>query len=322
MSQTATAQPPKRVNVLQFTLRKWGAILWKTIKEFNADDIPSIAGGVTFFMLLAFFPAIAAFVSLYGLFADVATAREHLSAIAGLLPAAAIQFVGDEMVRIAGGRSAGLSFAFVISLLLSIWSANSGMKSLMAALNIAYEEREKRSFFRLNLVSLAFTASALLLAVVGIGTVVALPAVFGALGIAHFDIAAALRWPLLLAVLIVGLAVVYRFGASLTKPKWHWITPGSVLASLAFVGASYALSWYVEHVGHYDKTYGSLGAVIGFLMWIWIGVMVVLLGAELNCELDFASGVRSERLPILGGSSKESSIQARTTYAKPKASAR
>jgi membrane protein len=314
MAHIAADHTPKRSSLLHFSLRKWGKILWETIKEFGADDISGIAGGVTFFMLLAFFPAITAFVSLYGLFANVTTAREHLSAIASMLPPAAVQFVGDEMVRIAGGRSAGLSFAFIFSLLLSIWSANSGVKSLMAALNIAYEEKEKRNFLRLNLVSLAFTASALLLALIAIGSVVVLPAIFAYLGIA--PLIAALRWPILFAILILGLAVLYRFGPSLTKPQWHWITPGSVVAALGWVAASLALSWYIEHFGHYDKTYGSLGAVIGFLMWIWIGVMVILLGAELNCELDFASGVRSERLPATDGAGKESNIHARMADAK------
>jgi membrane protein len=110
--------------------------------------------------------------------------------------------------------------------------------------------------------------------------------------------------------------VLYRFGPSLTKPKWHWITPGSVVASLAWVAVSFGLSWYVENFGHYDKTYGSLGAVIGFLMWIWLGVMVVLFGAELNCELDFASGVRTDRLPRMQGSSKENSIQTRAAFGR------
>ena len=320
MSQTAVA-PPKQASVLHFSLSKWGQVLWRTIKEFNQDDIPGIAGGVTFFMLLAFFPAVASFVSLYGLFADVATAREHLNAIAGILPAGAVQFVGDEMIRIAGGHSAGLSVGLIFGLLLSIWSANSGMKSLIAALNIAYEEKERRSFIQLNLVSLAFTVSALLLAVIGIAAVVVLPAIFAALGIA--PLIAALRWPILFAILVLSLAVLYRFGPDLSKPKWHWITPGSVVASLAWVAASLGLSWYIENFGHYDKTYGSLGAVIGFLMWMWIGIMVVLFGAELNCELDMESGVRSnERLPQAEGSSKEASMQARAANKKPASGAR
>ena len=181
MSQTASVHP-KQVSILHFSLRKWRHVLWRTIHEFNQDDIPGIAGGVTFFMLLAFFPALTVFVSLYGLFADVATARQHLSAMAGVLPPGALQFVGDEMIRLTAGHSSGLSFALIFGLLLSLWSANSGMKSLMAALNIAYEEREKRSFFRLNLASLAFTVSALVLAAIGIGAVVVLPAIFAALG--------------------------------------------------------------------------------------------------------------------------------------------
>ena len=314
MSQAAGVHP-KQVSVLQFSLREWGRVLWRTIREFNQDDIPGIAGGVTFFMLLAFFPALTVFVSLYGLFADVATARQHLSAMTGVLPPGALQFVGDEMIRIAGGHSSGLSFALIFGLLLSLWSANSGMKSLIAALNIAYEEKEKRSFLRLNLVSLAFTVSGLVLAVIGIGAVVVLPAIFAALGAGPSI--AALRWPILFAILILGLAVLYRFGPDLTKPQWHWITPGSVVASLAWVAASLALSWYIENFGHYDKTYGSLGAVIGFLMWIWIGIMVVLFGAELNCELDIESGVRSGRLPAPEPGSKEASMQAQASNKKP-----
>ncbi len=302
--------------LLHFSLRNWLSVLWKTALEFNEDDVPGIAGGVTFFILLAFFPALTVFVSLYGLFANVQTARAHLSALRGLLPSSTLTFVGDEMIRIADGHTASLSFALIGGLLFSIWSANSGMKSMMAALNISYEEKERRSFVRLNLISLTFTLSALLLALMGLGAVVALPALIAYLGLAKMGLLAALRWPILLGGALLGLALIYRFGPNLTNPQWHWITPGSLFASLAWIGESYLLSWYIGNFAHYDRTYGSLGAVVGFLMWIWVGVMVVLIGAELNCELDIASGVRQRRLPEPDGnaSGKERAILARKQF--------
>jgi membrane protein len=252
-----------------------------------------VAGSVAFFGLLAVFPALAAFVSLYGLVADVHAARQQLNILAGLLPRDALVFVGDQMLRIADGRDTGLGLAFVFSLAISLWSANAGMKALFDGLNIAYEEKEKRGFFRLNAIALAFTVGGIVFVLAMIGAVVALPVALSLLGYAGRDPMWLLRWPLLAAIVIVVLAVLYRYGPSRRQARWRWVSWGSVAAALLWLVASMAFSWYVGRFAHYDRTYGSLGAVVGFMTWIWLSVIVVLFGAELNAEIEHQTAVDS-----------------------------
>lgn len=271
----------------------WKDILWRTWREFNNDRVPAVAGSVAFFSLLAVFPALAAFVSLYGLFADVQGAREQLNLLAGLLPNDTLQFVGDQMVRIADGRGSRLGLAFVFSLALSLWSANAGMKALFDGLNIAYEEKEKRGYVRLNAVALAFTLGGIVFVVAVLTGVVALPVALHLLGYAGRDPMWMLRWPLLLGIVVLGLAALYRFGPSRRQARWRWVSWGSIAAALLWLCASMAFSWYVGRFAHYDRTYGSLGAVVGFMTWIWLSVIMVLLGAELNAEIEHQTAVDS-----------------------------
>jgi membrane protein len=268
-------------------------VLWRTWMEFNKDRAPAVAAGVAFYSLLAVFPAMAAFVSLYGLFADINTVRDQLIFLSGVLPADALTFVGEQMVRLALGERTGLGLAFAFGLLVSVWSANAAMKALFDGLNIAYEEREKRGIIKLNLVSLGFTLAALLFALVVVGAVVALPVALSFIGYGGPDPMLLLRWPLLLVTVIAALAVLYRFGPSRARPRWRWVSWGSVAAALLWLVASLAFSEYVGRFAHYDRTYGSLGAVIGFMTWTWLSVLVVLLGAELNAELEHQTAVDS-----------------------------
>ena len=273
--------------------RGWRDILQRTWREFNNDRIPAVAGGVAFFSLLAVFPALAAFVSLYGLFSDVAVAREQLNILAGLLPPDALAFVGDQMLRLAEGRDGRLGLAFALGLALSLLSANAAMKALFDGLNIAYEEKEKRGFVRLNLIALCFTAGAILFVILVVAMVVALPVVLSMVHYSGRDPMWMLRWPLLLAVIMAALAGLYRYGPSRALAKWRWVSWGSVIAAILWLLASMVFSFYVENFGNFDRTYGSLGAVIGFLMWIWITVIVVLFGAELNAEIEHQTAVDS-----------------------------
>jgi len=271
----------------------WRDVIWRTWKEFNNDRITSVAGGVTFFSLLALFPAIAAFVSLYGLFSDVETAREQLDLLAGFLPRDALMFVGEQMLRIAATSNSDLGLAFAVSLALSLWSANAGVKALIAGLNIAYEEEERRGFIRLNLISLAFTFGAVVFLIVAISLVIALPVALSVIGYGGPDPMLWLRWPLMLAAIMLILAVLYRYGPDRRKARWRWVSWGSVAAAVLWVGASMVFSWYVANFAHYDRTYGSLGAVIGFMTWTWISTIVVLMGAELNAEIEHQTAVDS-----------------------------
>jgi membrane protein len=275
----------------QIPLEGWKDILARTWHDFNEDKITSVAGGVTFFGLLALFPAMGAFVSLYGLFADVGTAQKQLTLLAGVLPASALTFVGQEMVRLAAARGSSLGIAFIFGLLISIWSANAGVKALFEGLNVALEEKEKRNFVKLNLVSLAFTVGAMVFLLLALGAVVVLPVIMDVFGIGAGSLMPVLRWPLLFVVVVFALAVLYRYGPSRSHEKWKWVTWGSVIAAVLWLIASLLLSLYVSHFAHYDKTYGSLGAVIGFMTWMWVSTIVVLFGAELNSEIEHQTAV-------------------------------
>ena len=265
----------------------WKDIAWRTVREVQADDIVAVARGVAFAGVLAVFPALAAFVSIYGLFADVGAAREHLAALTGFVPAAALTMIGDQMVRIADANDAGLSATAASGLLLSVWSANSGMKALVKALNVAFEEDEKRNLVKLHLITLAFTVGGVAFFGLAAAAVIGVPAAIKFIGAAGIlPLLEVLRWPALLAVMVVGLAILYRFGPSREDARWRWITPGAVAAALLWMAASGAFSWYLTNVADYEATYGSLGAVFGFMIWTWLSVLVVLFGAELNAEIE------------------------------------
>ncbi|MET0273797.1 MAG: YihY/virulence factor BrkB family protein [Phenylobacterium sp.] len=290
--------------------RGWKEILQRTGKEFSADQIPLIAGGVTFYTLLALFPGLGAFVALYGLFADVAQVQDHLAALAGFLPRDALAFVADQAMRIAGQNDGGLSLAFAIGLVISIWSANGAVKAFITGLNIAYEAEEKRNIVRQTGVSLAFTAGFLVFVIAAMAVMAAGPALAAFVGPqagVAFNLAA---WPVLLLAMGLGLALLYRFGPCRPKAPWRWITWGSAAAVVLWLAVSAAFSVYVGNFAHYDKTYGPLGAAVGFMTWIWLSSMVVLAGAELNSEVERQAqpadapgvgGLRAALLRALGG---------------------
>lgn len=297
---SASRDEPGRGRGAQFPheipARGWRDIAMRTWNEFNADQIPQVAGGVTFFVLLAIFPALAAFVSLYGLFADVGMAEKQFALLANVLPRDAVNFVGGEMIRLAGGARAPLGWAFAISLLFSLLSANGAIKALFNGLNVAYEERERRGIVRLNLTSLGFTIGGLVFVMATMGLLVAAPTalrIVGWEGRINPELLAIARWPTLFAVSAGALAILYRYGPSRERARWRWISWGSTAAALMWLIASMLFSWYVANFGHYERTYGSLGAVVGFMTWIWISTIVVLAGAEMNAEIEHQTAVDS-----------------------------
>jgi membrane protein len=220
--------------------------------------------------------------------AVAATIQAHLTAFAGVLPGGALEIVREQVTRIASQGGGTLGLNFVLSLAISLWSANAGMKSVFDALNIVYDEDEKRSFLSLNLRSLAFTLGAMAFILIALAGIVVLPIVldFIGLGSATEWLLAIGRWPVLLAGVVLGLAVFYRYGPSRDTAEWKWVTPGGLVAAILWLVVSLLFSWYVANFGSYNETYGSLGAVIGFMTWIWISSIVVLLGAEINAEME------------------------------------
>jgi membrane protein len=266
----------------------WKDILWRTYQQLSEDRLVAVAAGVVFYALLAVFPAITALVSLYGLFADPATISQHLSLAAGILPKGGLDIVEDQINRLTSKGNATLGFGFIFGLVIALWSANAGMKAAMDALNVVYDEKEQRGFVWLNLTSLTLTVAAIVSLLFAIAAVVVLPLLLNYFGLGGMSemLLQVLRWPALLVLVITGLTVVYRFGPSRIKSRWEWLSVGTVFAAVAWLVASALLSWYLANFANYDATYGSLGAAIGFMMWLWISSIVILFGAELNSEIE------------------------------------
>lgn len=272
----------------QIPWRGWRDILWRTYAQFNEDRLLAVAGGVVFFVLLALFPGISAFVSLYGLFADRATLADHLGIIATVSPAEAFSIIRDQIERVMKTSNDSLGLTFLVSFGLALWSANAGMKAVMDALNVAYEETEERSFIRLNLESLLFTLGCFIGLLLAIAGIVFLPAVLEFVGLSSFTEALIFyfRWPALLLLIVTFLSTLYRFGPSRRHAKWTWLTPGSVIGAILWFVGSLLLSWYIENVANYTAVYGALGAAVGLMMWLWLSAIAVLFGAELNAEIE------------------------------------
>ena len=266
----------------------WKEIAVRVYKEFSKDRVMLVAAGVTFYLLLAMVPAMTAFISVYGLFADPGTVQQHISFINDYMPSGGQEIVTDQLTRLSQQPSSGLGFALVISLAIALWSANAGMKALFEAMNVAYDETEKRSFVKLTLTSLAFTIGAIVLLLAIIGVVVVMPLIVETLGLGAMTeliVKVGSAVVLILAALL-ALSALYRWGPSRSEAQWKWITPGAVVAvAIAMVG-SLLFSWYVANFGSYNETYGSLGAIIGFMTWLWIMNTFVITGGELNAEME------------------------------------
>src|SRR4051812_4330666 len=266
--------------------RGWKDILWRVYAGISDDRILANAAAVTFYALLALFPAIAALVSIYGFFADPASIEQHLDSISGVLPGGAIDVIRDQLSRLSAQPRGTLGLSFLLGLVISLWSANGGIKALFDALNVVYEEKEKRSFFRLNAVTLAFTVAMIGFLIAALACIVALPVALNYLpGFVGF-VLNIVRWPVMLVLVALALACIYRYGPSRDEPKWRWITWGSAFAALAWLGFSAMFSFYAAHFGTFNTTYGSLGAVIGFMTWMWLSVAVILIGGKLNAEME------------------------------------
>jgi membrane protein len=278
----------RALSPLQIPWTGWKDILWRTYEEIGEDRLLAIAAGVVFYSLLALFPAITAGVSVYALFADTSTIANHIADLSTLLPGGAIDIVSEQVRRIIERGTGELTLGFLVGLGVAIWSANAGIKAIFDALNVIYDEDEHRGFIKLNLVSLAFTIAAIAMVLLLMTSVVVVPIVLKYVGLGAIanGLIAYGRWPAIFVIGILGLALLYRFGPSREFPQWRWVTAGSIFAVAAWLIMSIGFSWYVASFGTYNATYGSLGAAIGMMMWMWLSVIVVLVGAELNSEIE------------------------------------
>ncbi len=255
--------------------------------EMASDNVSIIAAGLALYALLAVFPALAAAVSIYGLFASPVTIGEHLAQITATLPDDGARIL-ERQVEDVSQRQEALSIGVVIGILVALWSARKGMSALITATNIAYDEEEKRGFFKQLLISLAFTAGGVIgfLAVLLLGVIVPIGLSFLPLGPATEAVLLIARWALLFGVAIVGLAIVYRFAPDRHEARWQWVTPGSLIAAGLWLAGSLLFALYVRNWGNFGETYGTLGGVIVLLLWFYLSGFVVILGAEINAEME------------------------------------
>lgn len=263
-------------------------VLWRVVHQVSEDRVTLIAAGVTFYLLLGLFPAISALVALYGLVADPSTMAEHLRDLSGMLPPGAFDLIAERISSLSASRNSTLGLTFFASLSIALWSTHSATLAIFDSMNIAYDETEKRGLIRLNLVGLAFTICAMISAVLILGLVALIPLVLSYVWLDRFEeqMALIVRWPILFLIVATATTAIYRFGPSRQPAKLRWLTWGSVLVTVSLFLMSLGFSFYLKHFADYDATYGTLGALIGFLVWIWLSILILIVGGELNAELE------------------------------------
>jgi membrane protein len=264
-SRGRDAEAPQRI-----PKKGWVEVLKRTKAEAKSDNLPLLAAGVAFYALLSLVPALAAMVSIYGLVADPADIDRQVSDALAAAPAEVRDLVSQQLESVTSQSGGGLGLTVVVSVLLALWSASSGMKHLMTAINVAYDEDESRGFLALRLRALALTVGAILFAVVAVGVITVVP----------------LAFPLLAVGVVAGLAVLYRYAPDRDEPRWSWTAPGTIVAAVGWVIASLLFSLYTSTMGSYAETYGALGAVVVLMLWLMITAAMIVVGAEVNAEAE------------------------------------
>ena len=263
-------------------------VLWRVFHQITEDRVTLIAAGVTFYLLLGLFPAISALVALYGLVADPSTMADHLRQLAGVLPPGAFDLIAERIGTLTASRNSTLGVTFTIGLAVALWSTHSATLAIFDAMNVAYDEEEKRGLIRLNLIGLAFTICAMASATLMVGLVAIIPILLSYVWLDRFEeqMALIVRWPILFMIVAVATTAIYRFGPSRQPARLRWISWGSVLVTVCWFAMSLGFSFYLTHFANYDATYGTLGALIGFLVWTWLSIVILIIGGELNAELE------------------------------------
>lgn len=268
--------------------RGWRDILLRVKDDISGKSLGLIAAGTAFYGFLAIPSGFTALIALYGLVFDPAQVEEQISILQGVMPAQALDIIHDQLNTLTSQPRQALGISFGISLAVALWSANAATTSMMTALNVVYEEREKRNLFRYYATALTITAGTVGFAILSLALIAILPAVIEFLPLGEFgkSLAKILRWPALMLMFMIGLGVMYRFAPSRRKPMWRWVTWGAFASVILWLVASALFSYYVSHFNSYEKTYGSLAGVVLLLMWLYFSAYSVIVGAELNAELE------------------------------------
>lgn len=264
----------------------WKLVLLRTKEQVKSDNVTILAAGVAFYLMLALVPTLAAAVSLYGLVADPSQVAEQVNEFSAALPRDAEQLLEEQLESITAGSTTGLGVRFVIALVLALWSASKGAKAMIEATNVAFDEDETRGFLRLRLLALAFTVGGIVVMVGGLAMIAVFPRIGGDEGSTGRLVATIVRWPLLAVAMMVALAALYRFAPDRADPRWRWVSPGAAVSTLLWLAGSGLFALYADRFGNFNKTYGSLGAVVVLMLWLFLTGFIVILGAELNAEAE------------------------------------
>ncbi len=263
---------------------QWRKLARRLRGELKNDNVGLIAAGVAFYGFFSLFPTLFSVVAIYGLVADADQVAEQVAAVGGVLPSSAQGIVEAELTRLASGSSSALGWGLGVSLAIALWSAGKGIRGLIGAMNIAYDEEERRGFVKRAGLTLVLTVGGVVTAIVAIALVAVVPAVLSSVGLGGAAQVGAevARWIILIGLVLFGLAVLYRVGPCRASPKWRWVTPGSVTAAVLWLLASVGFSLYIDFFSNYQKTFGSLAGVAILLMWFYISALVIIVGAEIN----------------------------------------
>jgi membrane protein len=286
-SGTATKHPPGLIGIARAVFDRFGN-----------DNISLVAAGVAFYIMLSIFPALAALVSLYALVGNPDDVASRIQDYSYLLPPEAMKLIIDGLHNFAKTAGTTLTWALVTSVVLALWSARAGVSSVMTGLNIAYEEVETRSFIMQTVIALGLTLGGVIFAAVVVFAVAVIPIILNLLPFGTFfgTLLNFARWPILAVLVVLGFAVIYRYGPSRKDASWRWITWGSGIATVLWLAGSILFSIYVGKFGSYDATYGALGAVVILLLWLWVSALVLLVGAEIDGELDQRATLKGDPL--------------------------
>ena len=272
----------------EFHKRDLKAVARRTKDEIKNDNLGLLAAGVSFYAFLSVVPAMTALVSIYALFSDPAQVEQQVEAASSVLPSEARGLLETQLHRITQASSGSLGLGAIAGILVAMWSANKATKGLFQALSIVYDEKEERSFFKMNGQSLLMTLGLIVAALVTIFLIAVFPAIIGALGLGAVagTITTLARWPVLIGLVLLALAALYKVAPDRDQPRLRWASPGALLATGLWLVASIGFSLYAQHFGSYNKTYGVLGAVVVLMLWLFISAYVVLIGGELNAEME------------------------------------
>jgi membrane protein len=268
--------------------RGWRDVLVRVKSEAKEDHVTLLSAGVAFYSLLALVPGLVALISIYGLVAKPSTVRSQVVSSLSAAPREVRDLVASQLASIASSSGGAKGITAVVGIILALWSASAGVGHVMDALNVTYDEEEQRSFIRRKAIALMFTIGAVLFFVIAFAVIAIMPAALAdtGLGVVGRILANVLRWVILFGGMIVGLAILYRYAPDRDEPRWRWASPGAIVAAVLWTIGSIAFSIYTANFGKYNETYGSLAAIVVVMLWLFLTALAVLLGGEVNSELE------------------------------------